>query len=170
MINFGPRESVPERYSDRNLFQHNPTVTLMRTSKENNLQIGKFIASQLKTHASAPDKIKVLLPLGGVSMIDAPDQSFHDPEADTELFLALEEGLQDSGIEVTKTPEHINDEKFAAQVCQALVDNLDIDPRHYRLANARRRKWSFDHGVTVNLARRPSEVTVPTVLEDTLTA
>lgn len=165
MINFGPRESVPEHYSDRNLFIHNPTVTLMRTTKENNLQIGKFIASQLKTHASAPDKIKVILPLGGVSMIDVPEQPFHDPEADTELFQALENGLQGSGIEVEKLPENINDEKFAAQVCRALLDNLDIDPRAYRLANDRRRKWSFDHGASINLVRRTSEIKIPDIVE-----
>jgi uncharacterized protein (UPF0261 family) len=165
MINFGPRESVPERYSDRNLYQHNPTVTLMRTSKENNLQIGKFIASQLITHASAPDKIKVLLPLGGISMIDAPKQAFHDPEADVELFNAVEQGLQGSGIEVEKFPDHINEEKFAAQVCRALLDVLDVDPRAYRLANARRRKWSFDHGATVNLVRRTSEIKIPDIAE-----
>lgn len=165
MINFGPRETVPDRYSDRNLYQHNPTVTLMRTSKENSLQIGKFIASQLKTHASSPDKIKVILPTGGISMIDAPQQAFHDPEADAELFKAVDEGLRESGIEVEKFPDHINDEKFAAQVCRALLDVLDVDPRAYRLANARRRKWSFDHGASVNLVRRMSEVKIPDVPE-----
>ena len=165
MINFGPRESVPEQYNDRNLYQHNPTVTLMRTTKENNLQIGKFIASQLKTHASDPDKIKVLLPVGGVSMIDAPGQSFHDTEADSELFKAIDEDLKGSGIEVEKFPDHINDEKFAAQVCRALLEALDVDPRAYRLANARRRKWSFDHGASVNMVRRTSEIKIPDVSE-----
>jgi uncharacterized protein (UPF0261 family) len=165
MINFGPRESVPDRYSDRLLYHHNPTVTLMRTTRENNLQIGKFIASQLTTHSTSPSKIKVLLPLGGVSMIDAPSQPFHDPDADLELFKALDDGLRDSGIEVQRLPDHVNDEKFAAQVCATLLEVLDVDPRSYRLANARRRKWSFDHGKSINLVRRASEIQIPDTIE-----
>jgi uncharacterized protein (UPF0261 family) len=165
MINFGPRETLPERYASRNIYQHNPTVTLMRTSPSNNLQIGKFIASQLTTHATAPEKIRVLLPLGGVSMIDSPNQPFHDPEADVELFNALDEGLKGSGIDVEKFPDHINDERFAQQVCRALLEVLEVDPRAYRLANARRRKWSFDHGASINLVRRASEIKIAGVAE-----
>ncbi|KPI44923.1 uncharacterized protein AB675_2761 [Cyphellophora attinorum] len=168
MVNFGPKESVPERFRDRNLHYHNPTVTLMRTTKENNLQIGKFIGSQLKTHSKDQSKVKVLLPMKGVSMIDAPGQPFHDPEADTELFNAVISELDGTDILVEKVPDHINDEKFAAQVAEALMTMLDVDvdPRANRLANARRRKWSFDHGATVNVIRRSSTMEVPTVLED----
>lgn len=166
MVNFGPREQVPERFHNRNLYHHNPTVTLMRTTKENNLQIGKFIASQLKTHSKDPKKVKVLLPLKGVSAIDAPGQPFHDPEADAELFDAITGELDGTEILVEKVPDHINDEKFAAQICAALLDMLDVDPRAYRLANARRRKWSFDHGATVNIVRRSSTLEIPTAIED----
>lgn len=166
MVNFGPKDSVPERYHGRNLYHHNPTVTLMRTTKENNHQIGKFIASQLKTHSKDPSKVKILLPLKGVSMIDAPGQSFHDPDADAALFDAITEELDGSEILIEKVPDHINDEKFAAQVCNALIEMLEVDPRTYRLANARRRKWSFDHGATINIVRRSSTLEIPGAILD----
>ena len=165
MINFGPKDSVPEKHLSRNLYVHNPTVTLMRTSKENNWQIGKFIASQLKTHSQDQSKTRVLLPMKGVSMIDAPGQPFHDPEADAELFNAITQELDGTNIIVEKVPDHINDEKFAEHICSALLDMLEVDPRAYRLANARRRKWSFDHGATVNIIRRSSALEIPTVAE-----
>ena len=167
MVNFGPRESVPERYSDRNLYQHNPAVTLMRTTKENNWQIGKFIGSQLKEHVKYPSMVRVLLPAGGVSMIDKPDQPFHDPEADAELFRAIGEELAETEIKVEQHPENINDEAFAAQVCSVMLDLMGMDDeKSYRLANARRRKWSFDHGASINFVRRKSEVVVPDAIVD----
>ena len=166
MVNFGPRETVPERYSERTLYQHNPAVTLMRTTKENNWQIGKFIGSQLKTHAKYPSMVRVLLPEGGVSMIDKPDQPFYDPEADAELFKAIGEELLDTEIKVEKHPDHINDEKFAAQVCAVLLDLMGVDEKTYRLANARRRTWSFDHGKSITAYRRKSEVAIPDAVID----
>lgn len=160
MVNFGPRDSVPERYSSRNLYQHNPAVTLMRTTKENNWQIGKFIASQLKEYASNPSTIRILLPQGGVSMIDKPNQPFHDPEADQMLFKAIEEELEGTGIAVETLPQHINDEAFAAEVCKVILDLMGVDERSYRLANARRRRWSFDHAMGVTTSRRKSEIAI----------
>lgn len=156
MVNFGAPDTVPERYQDRKLYHHNPAVTLMRTTKENNVEIGNFIASQLKNNAKDPDKIRVLLPEGGVSMIDVPGKPFHDPEADAALFEAIGTGLEDTEIGVEKYPENINDEKFAAQCCRVLLEMVGTDTRNFRLANARRRKWSFDHGM--NVMRRPSEI------------
>lgn len=138
----------------------------MRTTKENNWQIGKFIASQLKTHSKEPSKVRVMLPMKGVSMIDAPGQGFHDPEADAELFNAITGELDGTGIGVEKCPDHINDERFAAQVCNALLEMLDVDPRSYRLANARRRKWSFDHGASINIIRRGSTIDIPDAIAD----
>ena len=155
MVNFGAPDTVPHRYQDRKLYHHNPAVTLMRTTKEDSSQIGKFIASKLKNNAKDPDKIRVLIPEGGVSMIDVPDKPFHDPEADAALFDAIGAGLEGTEIVVEKYPENINDEKFAAQCCRVLLEMIGTDTRNFRLANARRRKWSFDHGM--NVMRRPSE-------------
>jgi uncharacterized protein (UPF0261 family) len=166
MINFGPRETVPERYADRNLYHHNPAITLMRTTKENNWQIGKFIGSQLKTHVKYPSMVRVLLPAGGVSMIDKPNQPFHDPEADAELFKAIGEELKDTEIKVEKHPDHINDRAFAARICAMLLEMMGGDDRNYRLANARRRRWSFDHGMDIRMHRRQSEIEIPDAVSD----
>jgi uncharacterized protein (UPF0261 family) len=140
----------------------------MRTSAENSHQIGKFIASQLRTHAAVPSKTQVLLPTQGVSAIDAPNQPFHDPVADEALFEALEKGLERSGVEVRRVKAHVNDEEFARAVVRALGEMLEgDDPRTYRLANARRRKWSFDHGKSITgFVRRPSQVGDLGVVED----
>ena len=156
MVNFGAPDTVPDRYRDRTLYHHNPAVTLMRTTKENNAQIGQFIASQLKNNAKDPDKIRVLIPEGGVSMIDVPDKPFHDPEADAALFEAIGTELEGTEIVVEKYPENINDAKFAAQCCRVLLEMIGTDTRNFRLANARRRRWSFDHGM--NVMRRSSEI------------
>ncbi|KIW19947.1 hypothetical protein PV08_00522 [Exophiala spinifera] len=161
MVNFGPKDSVPEKYKDRHLVVHNPAVTLMRTTKEENREIGDWIASKLKTHASNPASIRVLLPEGGISMLDAPNQPFRDAEADKALFESVEDGLEGSQIEIEKHPLHINDEIFAGHVASAILEVMGITPRKYRLANARRRKWSFDHGPTVMLARRLSQIEIP---------
>lgn len=161
MVNFGPKESVPEKYKDRHLVVHNPAVTLMRTTKDENKQVGDWIASKLTTHATNPASIRMLLPEGGISMIDAPNQPFHDPDADKALFDSIEEGLEGSQIEIERHPLHINDEIFAGHVASAILEVMGITPRKYRLANARRRKWSFDHGSTVMMARRLSQIEVP---------
>lgn len=160
MVNFGPKDTVPEHYKERNLYVHNPTVTLMRTTKEENKQIGEFIAKKL-SKAKDPTKIRVMLPKGGVSMIDKEGQPFHDPEADDVLFRAIAEGLVNSKIEVFAYPENINDDAFAVSASEHLLEVMGIDPRQYRLANTRRRRWSFDHGKTLHAVRRASMVDIP---------
>lgn len=83
MVNFGAKDTVPARFADRNLYVHNPQVTLMRTTPEENRAIGEFIVSRLNRMEG---KVRFLLPLGGVSAIDVPGMPFHDPEADRALF------------------------------------------------------------------------------------
>ncbi|KIV85900.1 hypothetical protein PV11_01552 [Exophiala sideris] len=161
MVNFGPKNTVPEKHKDRKLLEHNPAVTLMRTTPEENKKIGEFIASKLATHAVNPESIRVLLPHGGISAVDAPDKPFHDTDADNALFESIEEGLEGSKIEIEKHPMHINDELFAGHVASAILEVMGVTPRKYRLANARRRKWSFDHGATVTWARRASQIEIP---------
>ncbi|OCT48880.1 hypothetical protein CLCR_04871 [Cladophialophora carrionii] len=161
MVNFGPKDSVPEKYKDRKLFVHNPAVTLMRTTPEENAQIGQFIVDKLATHASNPSAIRVLLPEKGISMLDAPDKPFHDPHADKALFETIEEGLEATKIDVERHDLHINDEVFAGHVASAILEVMGVTQRNYRLANARRRKWSFDHGASVMLARKNSQIEIP---------
>ena len=83
MVNFGPWDTVPKEFTQRNLYKHNPTVTLMRTSVPENTEIGKRMAE--KWNQAAVD-MEVLLPLKGVSMIDADGQPFDGPEERAALF------------------------------------------------------------------------------------
>jgi uncharacterized protein (UPF0261 family) len=157
MVNFGPKDSVPAKYQGRTLYEHNPAVTLMRTTPKENAKMGQFIVDKLK-HSTKPDAIRVLLPMGGVSMIDAPNQPFNDVQADKVLFDTIENGLAGSEIEVEKYAENINDKVFAAQIVRVLLELMGDDPKKYRLPNQRLRRWSFDHGSTVTgMPRRPSK-------------
>jgi len=114
MVNFGPMETVPERYRGRTLQVHNPTVTLMRTTPEENARIGRWIGERLN-RMDGP--VRFYLPEGGVSALDSPGRPFSDPTADTELFRALEATVrQTSSRRLIRMPEHINDPRFAAEI------------------------------------------------------
>ena len=118
MVNFGALDTVPDRYKDRNLYVHNPQVTLMRTTPEENTKIGRWIGEKLNL---CHGPVRFLIPEGGVSAIDAPGQPFHDPEADAALFNALESTIQKYEYrQVVRVPHHINDPEFAS----AVVSNL----------------------------------------------
>ncbi|KAJ5151969.1 hypothetical protein N7492_010264 [Penicillium capsulatum] len=127
MVNFGPRDSVPARFTDakRVLHQHNPTVTVMRTTKGECRDIARSIARNLLAGADGRARTKVLLPTGGISMLDAPDQSFWDVEADEILFSTLESELQGSGISIQRDPRHINDPGFATAAADLLRELLE---------------------------------------------
>jgi uncharacterized protein (UPF0261 family) len=116
MVNFGPRETVPSQFDSRNLYVHNPTVTLMRTTAEECDELGHVIGRKL---AAAASPTAVFVPLGGVSMIDVPGQPFHDPEADEALVRALKEELG-GRVELHELPEDVNDPVFAV----AMADRL----------------------------------------------
>ncbi|MBD0282288.1 MAG: Tm-1-like ATP-binding domain-containing protein [Thermoleophilaceae bacterium] len=118
MVNFGARDTVPPEFRDRNLYEHNPAVTLMRTTPEECAELGRRIAAKLSL-ATGP--VSLFVPLRGVSMIDADGQPFHDPGADAALFKALREGLDGSRVELIELDHHINDEEFAT----AMADTLD---------------------------------------------
>ena len=116
MVNFGAPETVPERYKGRTLYPHNPQVTLMRTTAEENERMGRWIGERLN-RMEAP--VRFLLPEAGVSALDAPGQPFHDPTADAALFKGLEQTVRrTSSRQLIRLPHHINDPQFAA----ALVD------------------------------------------------
>jgi uncharacterized protein (UPF0261 family)/ABC-type branched-subunit amino acid transport system ATPase component len=114
MVNFGPMESVPERYRGRTLHVHNPTVTLMRTTVEESARIGRWIGERLNL-MNGP--VRFFLPEGGVSALDAPGQPFSNPNADEELFRALEATVRQTGSRrLVRLRRHINDPQFAADV------------------------------------------------------
>jgi uncharacterized protein (UPF0261 family) len=110
MVNFGAWNTVPERFKGRNLYRHNPTVTLMRTTADECRAIGAFLADKLNAMTGP---VRFLVPDGGVSAIDRPGQPFHDPEADRALFTALEERFRPSAErKLVRLPNHINDDAF----------------------------------------------------------
>ena len=114
MVNFGPMDSVPERYRGRTLHVHNPTVTLMRTTPEENARIGRWIGERLNLMEGP---VRFFLPEGGVSALDAPGRPFFDPNADAELFRSLEATVrQTSSRRLIPVPQHINDPAFVAQI------------------------------------------------------
>ncbi len=117
MVNFGARATVPPEFEDRNLYVHNASVTLMRTTPAECAELGRRIAAKL---SAATGPTALFLPLGGVSMIDAEGQPFHDPEADEALFSALREGLGDN-VELIEMDNNVNDPEFA----DAMADKLD---------------------------------------------
>jgi uncharacterized protein (UPF0261 family) len=115
MVNFGPRESVPQQFANRNLYVHNPTVTLMRTTPEECRELGRRIGRKL---SAANGPTAVFVPLRGVSAIDVEGQPFHDPEADAALFGGLRETLD--WVEVHELELDVNDPAFAL----AMADRL----------------------------------------------
>ncbi|QND61371.1 ABC transporter permease [Mesorhizobium huakuii] len=110
MVNFGPRDSVPEKFRSRKFVIHNPNVTLMRTTRDENRAFGEWIGARLNA-MNGP--VRFLLPEGGVSMLDAPGQPFHDPEADNALFEAIEKTVRRTPLRhVERVRANINDTPF----------------------------------------------------------
>ncbi|WP_037436430.1 MULTISPECIES: Tm-1-like ATP-binding domain-containing protein [Sinorhizobium] len=111
MVNFGAMDTVPTEFRSRRLHVHNPQVTLMRTTPEECSRIGEWIAERLNL---CEGPVRFLIPELGVSAIDAPGQPFHDPEADSALFAALERTLRPTAKrQLIRVPLHINDPQFA---------------------------------------------------------
>lgn len=121
MVNFGPMDTVPAQFKDRNLYKHNPTVTLMRTTADELKSIGHEIASRL---ADATGKTTLILPLKGVSMIDVEGQPFYDAEADKALFDTLRTELEGSNVEIVELDTDINDKEFAVAAAKKLISLL----------------------------------------------
>lgn len=121
MVNFGPMDTVPAQFKDRNLYKHNPTVTLMRTTADELKSIGHEIATRL---ADATGKTTLMFPLKGVSMIDVEGQPFYDAEADKVLFDTLRTELADSNVEIVELDTDINDKEFAVAAAKKLISLL----------------------------------------------
>ena len=124
MVNFGPIASVPERYSDRLLQQHNANITLMRTTSEENKQLGEEIGRKLsETHGQAA----IMLPLLGVSAIDKESGPFDNAQARHSLFDAIRRTHGDT--ELIEINAHINDESFAAAAANKLIELMNRGKR-----------------------------------------
>jgi uncharacterized protein (UPF0261 family)/ABC-type branched-subunit amino acid transport system ATPase component len=117
MVNFGAPDAIPERYRGRKLHVHNPQVTLMRTTAEENERIGRWIGERLN---AMDGPVRFFLPEGGVSALDAPGQPFWDPDADIALFRALDQTVrQTSNRQLIRLKRNINEPEFATAVVAA---------------------------------------------------
>jgi len=115
-----PRDQVPEKFKNRRLNVHNPTMTTMRTTPEENVEIANFIADKLN---EAKGLVCVILPLWGLSSIDRPGNIFYDPEANTALFNTLKKKLSPK-IELIEDEHHIDDPEFAKRVGETMIKLL----------------------------------------------
>ena len=120
MVNFGERSTVPAKFAGRTFYQHNPQVTLMRTTPEECAELGRILAEKINRYTGP---VTVALPRGGISLISAPGQPFHDPAADKALFDALTSRLNAS-VHVIDTRFAINDAAFARVCAGALLEQL----------------------------------------------
>ncbi|NNJ05355.1 UPF0261 family protein [Streptomyces sp. PKU-MA01144] len=121
MVKFGPPHTVPEQLRDRDVRVHNPSVTVVRTTRAECAELGRGIAEKLR---AARGPAEVCVPLRGLSTLGAPDGPYHDPDADAALFGALREGLRGSAVRTVDFPTHINDPSFgraAAERLHALI-------------------------------------------------
>ena len=121
MVNFGEPDTVPAKFSGRTFYHHNPQVTLMRTSADECLALGKLLAEKINL-STGP--VKVLLPWDGISVISQPDGPFHDGAADEALFDTLKVHLRDD-IAVEELDCSINAPQFAEAAARALLSQLD---------------------------------------------
>ncbi len=120
MVNFGPRETVPEKFNDRKFYIHNANVTLMRTTPAENDKLGKEIAEKA---SAARGATAILLPLKGVSAIDREGQPFWWPEADKALFQSIRNWVGPQ-VKVIELDLHINDPEFARVAAETLLGML----------------------------------------------
>lgn len=120
MVNFWAPETIPEKFKERKFYKWNPNVTLMRTTPEENMELGRILAEKAN-RSTGP--VAFMLPLKGVSMLDAPGKEFWWPEADNALFKAIKQYAH-PGIEIHELDFNINDEAFADAVSKKMLEFL----------------------------------------------
>ena len=121
MVNFGAMDTVPEKFKNRNLYKHNASVTLMRTTVEENKKLGKILADKL--NAAKKDTV-LFIPLKGVSMIDSPGKPFYGKDEDFALFNALRNDIDRDVVEIIEMDNEINDDEFALAMAKKLDDMI----------------------------------------------
>ena len=123
MVNFGPIDTIPEKFKSRNLYKHNPTVTLMRTTVEENIKFGQKIAEKLNASFG---KTVLILPLKGVSMIDAPGQPFYGSKEDEALVNTLKNNIDKDNFNLEEKHKNINEKAFAQRAAEELIKMLEV--------------------------------------------
>ncbi len=122
MVNFGSFDTVPEKFKDRNLYKHNSTVTLMRTTVEENTELGKIIGSKLNL---SKGETALFLPLKGVSAIDVEGMPFYGPNEDRALFDSLRQTIDRDKVELLEMETDINDPVFAIAAAKKLIQMME---------------------------------------------
>ncbi|WP_033828053.1 Tm-1-like ATP-binding domain-containing protein [Bacillus andreraoultii] len=123
MVNFGPRNTVPSQFNDRNFYQHNPTVTLMRTTIEENRKIAENMAERL--NKSSGGYTALMFPIKGFSGLDMEGQQFFGPEEDQALIRTIKEKIDVNKIEIAEVDLHVNDQKFAELAAEKLLQLIE---------------------------------------------
>jgi uncharacterized protein (UPF0261 family) len=123
MANFGGLDTVPEKYTKakRTFYEWNPSVTLMRTNKEENERMGKVFAEKAN---AARGPVAFLIPLRGLSILDGDGQPFCDRMADEAMFGAIKSGLK-KGVAVVEMDNNINDPEFSARAVEMMLDLIE---------------------------------------------
>ena len=124
MVNFGPRSTLPDKFNDRNIYVHNPDITIIRTTVQECRILGGQIGKKLKA-SRKPDRVRVFMPLGGLSMLGVEGGPYHDASADKALFDAVQETLHGTDIEIIRDARAINDDGFAGEMAKALIDFMN---------------------------------------------
>jgi uncharacterized protein (UPF0261 family) len=122
MVNFGPLDTVPERFADRNLYVHNPTITLMRTTPDECREIAALIARKLN---GATGPTELFIPLRGVSAIATEGQVFHDPEADAALIETFRESIDPDVVKIVEIDADVNAPEFALAMANRLHELIE---------------------------------------------
>lgn len=122
MCNFGPYDTIPEKFAGHKFYKHNPTVTLMRTTVEENEAIGKKLVEKLNM---SKEKTVLMVPLKGISGIDVPGEAFYGPEEDKMLFDTLRNGINRNVVEIIEMNCAINDIEFAEAAAQKLIELMN---------------------------------------------
>jgi uncharacterized protein (UPF0261 family) len=120
MANFGAPETIPQKYAGRTFYRWNPDTTLMRTTADENRRIGEMLASAAN---AAIGPVAILLPLRGVSMLDAEGREFWDPASDRACFDAIRETVRPD-VPIIEVDAHINDPPFADRAVEELLRML----------------------------------------------
>ena len=130
MANFGGLDTVPDKYrkAKRTFYEWNPSITLMRTNKQENEKMGQIFAEKAN---AAKGPIAFLIPLKGVSILDGDGQPFCDRDADKAMFDAIKANLKE-GVAVVEADNNINDAEFSAKAVEMMLDLIEQVKRQVR--------------------------------------
>jgi uncharacterized protein (UPF0261 family) len=118
VCHFGPFDTVPEQFRDRNLYRHNANVTIMQTNAEENYALGKILCEKLN-RATGP--VELFVPLHGISFLDMPGKPFHDPDAGSAIFDAIAEHLNTDVVTLHERERHLNDPEFGTEMAERMI-------------------------------------------------